>query len=66
MIIWSINREAHMKAFAKTMDIGNEHFFKFMADQFIKTHEIYLNKIAKAYNLDSIFDSLLEPSAQDK
>jgi Fic family protein len=66
IIIWNINREAHMNAFAKAIEEGNQKtFFKFMADQFIKTHEIYLAKIEKAYNLDIIMNSFLEPSIRE-
>lgn len=66
MIIWNSNREAHMSAFAKSMVSGHEKYYSFMANQFVKTHEIYLKKIEKAYSLDSIMSSLLEPSIHDK
>ena len=65
MIIWNVNREAHMNAFAKAIEGNKKAFFKFMADQFIKTHEIYLAKIQKAYNLDIIMHSFLEPSIRE-
>ena len=66
IIIWNKNREAHMNVFKKAMNGGYKSFFNFMVDQFIKTHEIYLKKIGKAYNLDIILDSFLEPSTQDE
>lgn len=66
MIIWNKNREAHMNAFTKAMDGRYRSFFQFMGEQFIKTHEIYLKKIEKAYNLDTMLSSFLEPSIQDE
>ncbi len=66
IIIWNKNREAHMNVFTKAMEGGDKSFFRFMVDQFIKTHELYLRKIEKAYNLDAILRSFLEPSAQDE
>jgi Fic family protein len=65
MIIWNTNREAHMNAFEKAMNVDHSKFFHFMSDQFIKTHEIYLKKIEKAYNLDEIMKSFLEPSIRE-
>ncbi len=66
IIIWNKNREAHMNVFEKAMEGGNKSFFRFMVDQFIKTHEIYLSKLEKAYNLDTILHSFLEPSIKDE
>lgn len=66
IIIWNKNREAHMHAFTKAMVGGHKAFFRFMVDQFVKTHEVYLKKIEKAYNLDTMLHSFLEPSAQDE
>lgn len=66
IIIWNKNREAHMNVFTKAMDGGYKSFFRFMAEQFMKTHEIYLGKIEKAYNLDAMLSSFLEPSIQDE
>ena len=62
MIIWNKNREAHMNVFTRAMDGGYKNFYQFMAEQFVETHEIYLGKIEKAYNLDKIFQSFLRPS----
>jgi Fic family protein len=62
MIIWNKNREVHMNAFARAIDGNKKSFHKFMVDQFIHTHELYLAKIDKAYNLDNIMHSFLEPS----
>ena len=51
-----------MNVFTKAMDGGYKNFYQFMAEQFTETHEIYLGKIEKAYNLDKIFQSFLRPS----
>lgn len=65
IIIWNKNRQAHMNAFQKATSGGQKFFFQFMIDQFIKTHEIYLGKINRAYNLEHIMKSFLAHSAQD-
>ncbi|MDO8582112.1 MAG: Fic family protein [bacterium] len=62
IIIWNKNRTAHMGAFKKAMDGGYQSYFKFMADQFVRTHEIYLEKIQNAYNLEDTLRSFLKPS----
>jgi len=62
MIIWNKKRQAHMTAF-KSFEKGQcEKYFKFMADQFTKTHEIYLEKIQKAFDLEGQMKYFLEPS----
>jgi len=62
MIIWNKRREAHMSVF-RSLDQGRrEAFYKFMADQFVKTHEIYLQKIQKAFDLQEKMNYFLEPS----
>ena len=66
IIIWNKNRVAHMNVFQRAMDGGYSTFFRFMSEQFVKTHEIYLEKIKKAYNLDAILQSFLEPSMPDE
>lgn len=66
MIIWNKNREAHMNVFLKAMDGGYKPFFRFMANQFEETHEIYLAKIEKAYDIDKMLHSFLQPSLHDK
>lgn len=66
IIIWNKNRETHMNVFEKAMLLNKKSFFRFMADQFEVTHEIYLKKIDKAYNLDAILNSFLEPSIKDE
>lgn len=62
MIIWNKRRQAHMNAF-KNFVVGKpESYFKFMADQFIKTHEIYIEKIEKAFGLEQQMNYFLQPS----
>jgi cell filamentation protein, protein adenylyltransferase len=65
IIIWNVNRQAHMNAFEKAVNGRLSSFFNFMAEQFIKTHEIYLKKISDAYNLDTVMQSFLKPSIQE-
>jgi len=65
IIIWNVNRQAHMNAFEKAANGRLNPFFKFMSEQFIKTHEIYLKKIDNAYNLDTVMESFLKPSASE-
>ncbi len=65
MIIWNRRRQAHMHAFERAMDGSMYQFFKFMADQFIETHEIYLKKIEQAYNLEQQMSDFLKPSQYD-
>ncbi|PIZ73502.1 hypothetical protein COY07_02015 [Candidatus Peregrinibacteria bacterium CG_4_10_14_0_2_um_filter_43_11] len=62
MIIWNKRRQAHMTAFKSFGKGQNEKYFKFMAEQFTKTHEIYLEKIQKAFDLESQMKYFLEPS----
>lgn len=62
IIIWNINREAHMNAFVNAMEGKKKSFFNFLSEQFIKTYEIYLGKIEKAYNLENMMESFLKPS----
>ncbi len=63
MIIWNKRRQTHMSAFKKYMDGRAEYYFKFMAEQFIKTHEIYTEKIDKAFNLEEQIQYFLQPSS---
>lgn len=63
MIIWNKRRQAHMTAFKSFEKGQGEKYFKFMAEQFIKTHEIYLEKIQKAFDLESQMKYFLQPSS---
>jgi Fic family protein len=65
MIIWNKNREAHMNAFEKAIDGKKDSYFNFLSEQFEKTHEIYLEKIQKANNLEEIMSFFLKPSIGD-
>ncbi len=62
MIIWNKRRDAHMTAFKSFAKGKGERYFKFMADQFIKTHEVYLEKIKNAFDLQEKMNYFLEPS----
>lgn len=62
IIIWDKKRFAHFTSFEKYMEGREEYFFDFMAEQFIKTHEIYLKKIDEAFNLDKQMSHFLKPS----
>jgi Fic family protein len=62
MIVWNRRREAHMSVFKSFSQGKREKYFKFMAEQFIKTHEIYLAKIQKAFDLQEKMNFFLEPS----
>lgn len=62
MIIWNKRRDAHLTAFKKRIDGKAEYFYKFMEEQFIKTHEIYLKKISDAVDYETLTKRFLEPS----
>lgn len=62
IIIWNKRRQAHMTAFKKRMEGKAEYYYKFMEEQFVKTHEIYLNKIADAIDYERLTRRFLEPS----
>ena len=65
MIIWNRRRKAHMHAFNRAMDGHMTSFFKFMAEQFSETHEMYLKKINKAFNLQEQVNSFLKASHEE-
>jgi len=62
IIIWDKRRLAHFTSFEKYMEGREEYFFDFIAEQFMKTHEIYLKKIDEAFNLDKQMGHFLKPS----
>jgi len=62
MIIWNKKRQAHLTAFKNFKKGQSEKYFKFMAEQFVKTHEIYIEKIQKAFDLEKQMNYFLEPS----
>ena len=62
IIVWDKKREAHMSAFEGAMKGNEAKYFKFMAGQFIKTHEIYIEKIERAFNLEEQMRYFLKPS----
>lgn len=62
IIIWDKRRRAHMSAFKKYMRGKPDEYYKFMADQFIKTHDVYIQKIEKAFSLEKQMRYFLQPS----
>ena len=62
MIIWNQKQKEHMTAFAKRMEGRGEHFYKFMYEQFVKTHEIYLKKLNKAIAASKLVQEFFIPS----
>lgn len=66
IIVWNRRRQAHMHVFERAMDGSMYQFFKFMAEQFIETHKLYLEKIEHAYNLEQQMSYFLKPSQHDK
>ncbi|MEI8229636.1 MAG: Fic family protein [Candidatus Peregrinibacteria bacterium] len=62
MIVWNKKRVEHMTAFAKRMEGRPEHFYKFMVDQFVKTHEIYLKKLGDAIDAGRLVEKFFAPS----
>jgi len=62
IIIWNKRGQSHLHAFKKAVDGKQEYFHKFMADQFEKTYEIYLEKIERAYNLEKQINYFMQPS----
>lgn len=62
MIIWNKRRVAHSKVFEHYQGGNGAPFYQFMAEQFIKTHEIYLDKINKAFDLERQMNYFMQPS----
>lgn len=62
MIVWNKRQKAHMTAFQKMVDGKAHYYYKFMEEQFVKTHEIYLNKIKDAMDYERLSQKFLEPS----
>lgn len=62
IIIWNKRHKAHMNAFAKRMEGRSVYFYKFMYEQFLKTHEIYLGKLNKAIATSKAMEEFFSPS----
>lgn len=62
IIVWTKRHGAHMAAFAKRMEGRSSHFYKFMNEQFVKTHEIYLDKLNKAIEASKLIEGFFVPS----
>ena len=61
-IVWDKRRQAHMNAFEKAIEGRISPYFHFMNEQFVKTHEIYIGKIEKAYNVEELMKYFSKPS----
>ncbi len=66
IIIWNKKRNSHLSAFKKYIEERSHYFYKFMYSQFAKTHEVYLEKIDKAFNLEELSEYFLKPSEYNK
>lgn len=62
IIIWNKRRQAHNAAFESFDNDRSENYFKFMAEQYAKTYQIYIDKIQKAFDLEKQLDYFLKPS----
>jgi len=62
IIVWNKRQKAHMSAFQKRVDGRTHYYYKFMEEQFVKTHEIYLKKIKDAMDYERLSRKFLEPS----
>lgn len=62
IIIWNKRQKAHMSAFQKRVNGQGHYYYKFMEEQFVKTHEIYVNKIKDAMDYERLAQKFLEPS----
>ena len=62
MIILNKNHEGHKTAFLKRMEGKAEDFYNFIGSQFIKTHQIYLGKLASAQTANKQIESFFRPS----
>lgn len=63
MIIWDKKRKAHLAAFEGYNKTKGRKYYKFMSDQFVKTHQIYIEKIQKAFDLEDQLNYFLKPSS---
>ena len=63
MIISWKRKEAQENAFAKRMNGQKETFYSFMKEEFIKTHEIYIEKIDSALNVEKLSQVFMAPSS---
>lgn len=61
IISWK-RRQAQDSAFAQRMEGRKEHFYHFMKEEFVKTHEIFIEKIDSALSVDRLSRVFLEPS----
>ncbi len=62
IIIWNKRKESHNTVFKAYQKGKSQAYFKFMAEQFTKTHEVYIEKIQRAFNLQKQLNYFLKPS----
>lgn len=62
IIVWNQRHREHMTAFAKRMEGRAAHFYQFMNEQFLKTHEIYLKKLNTAIEASKLMEKFFTPS----
>ena len=63
IIVWNKRRKSHLNAFRRYLEGKDENYLKFMSEQFEKTHEIYLEKIEKAFSLEAQMEYFMKPSS---
>lgn len=61
IISWK-RKKAQENAFKKKMEGQSEAFFNFMKEEFVKTHQIFIEKIASALDVEKISKVFLQPS----
>jgi len=62
MIIWNSGQDAQINAFFKASEGRMENFYKFMINQYMKTHKSYISKIDNAFKVEELASSFMNPS----
>ena len=62
MIISWKRKQAQENAFAKRMEGRSDAFYDFMKEEFVKTHEIFIEKIDSALGAERLSELFLKPS----
>lgn len=61
IIVWDTKRVSYFSSFKKGMGGRMDDFIKFMAEQYVDTYRIYINKIGKASSIDEQLLNFLNP-----
>jgi hypothetical protein len=61
IISWK-RKEAQENAFRRRINGQPETFYNFMKEEFVKTHRVYIAKIASALNMEQLAKVFLKPS----